>query len=818
MYHSTRRRVALFSCLLVSTMFSLSASAAGALDPIPRPATIARPSVHGAHDGDPGERLDAAGSLGYRAVTDDQKLNYIRQLTRKQTLYPNQTAGALAPAGMPKWHSIGPRTSKYSYNGVFIDGVDSGRMRDILVDPSNANRVFLLTSGGGLWKTENFSAAQPNWQVLTDGLVSTSGGSAAFGRNANTIYLGVGDPFDVYPTLAGVMVKSTDGGRTWSPFVVLPGATAVRDVKVDTSGSSDVVLVATDVGVYRSADGGTTYTLADVGQASGLVSAWSIARSKAGWLLNSIDPNFDFGGPGTGELYRSTDRGATWTAIAAGGDIFTGIGRATLAVARPGDSNVYAIGAVPVALNQSDVYRSTDGGLSWHALNVTSQSPTNPNCFQTNMDVLGGQGWYNQMIVVSPSDAKRNTLYIGGNLSTAKSTDGGASWTLLSSWLPTGCPDGITPALPYVHADNHTATIINAGGVERVIFGTDGGIFVSQDGGKSFDSSKNTGIVALLAQTIIATPQRDSSAITGLQDTGTRARIGESQTWNQVFGGDGEGVAWSQANNAVTLVTAEFMTIARQAGLPSNTGDPNNWLDATSGIDFDHPDCFPFFTPLSTPTAKLDKTGQVFYTSTGSRLYRTADGAQSWQQVVQFGTQAAPRCLIRRTWHATGLHPTDPNLIALTGAGGLAIFSADGGANWNGVQLTAAVPGYNAFNSSTAWTKTNVLYYSSEARDPGVVHVVKTADGGNTWSAADHGLPDVAVSDLAVDTRDQSGGTLYAATDLGVYWTRDGGDSWSLFGAGLPNVSVRSLYLSPEGEFMRIATYGRGVWEVDLEH
>ena len=137
--------------------------------------------------------------------------------------------------------------------------------------------------------------------------------------------------------------------------------------------------------------------------------------------------------------------------------------------------------------------------------------------------------------------------------------------------------------------------------------------------------------------------------------------------------------------------------------------------------------------------------------------------------------------MIRRTWHATGLHPTDPNLIALTGAGGLAIFSADGGANWNGVQLTAAVPGYNAFNSSTAWTKTNALYYSSEARD-------------------------------------QSGGTLYAATDLGVYWTRDGGDSWSLFGAGLPNVSVRSLYLSPEGEFMRIATYGHGVWEVDLEH
>ena len=98
------------------------------------------------------------------------------------------------------------------------------------------------------------------------------------------------------------------------------------------------------------------------------------------------------------------------------------------------------------------------------------------------------------------------------------------------------------------------------------------------------------------------------------------------------------------------------------------------------------------------------------------------------------------------------------------------------------------------------------------------MHVIKTADLGVTWSEADHGLPDAAVSDLAVDTRDATGRTLYAATDLGVCWTRDGGDSWTPFGAGLPNVSVRSLYVSPEGEFMRIATYGRDMWEVDLEH
>ena len=132
------------------------------------------------------------------------------------------------------------------------------------------------------------------------------------------------------------------------------------------------------------------------------------------------------------------------------------------------------------------------------------------------------------------------------------------------------------------------------------------------------------------------------------------------------------------------------------------------------------------------------------------------------------------------------------------------------------VSLIDLVPGYEGFNSSAVWTGNSALYFSSEGRDPGVVHVVKTSDSGKSWSAVDRGLPDAAVSQLAVDTRDSTNRTLFAATDIGVYWTQDGGANWRLFGAGLPNVSVRGLYVSPEGRFMRVATYGRGVWEIDL--
>ena len=806
---------------LIANVAATAVTYAASAEPQAVPAPIIRTSIRMPQDGDPFARRAAAASLLGPYMTEDYKLKFLRELARQQALYPNQMAGAKYPAGMPVWRSIGPRTSKYSWNGVFIDGIDSGRIRTILTEPQNADHVYVLTSGGGLWATSNFSATQPNWSVLTDALLSTSGGSVAFGRNTGTLYLGVGDPFDVYPAVAGVIVKSTDGGHTWGPFVNLPGATSIRDVKVDTSGSTDVVLVATDAGLFVSTDAGATYALSGVGQSNGKNDAWSIVRSSAGWLLAAVDPTFEFAS-GTGELYLSPDRGATWHAIAGAGDVFTTIGRATLAVARPGEKVVYAIGSDQFGFSQSDVYRSSDGGRSWTALNVTAGVPTNPNCFQPDLNILGDQAWYNQMIVVSPRDRKRNTLYIGGNLSTAKTTDGGRTWTLTSSWLPTGC-DNVTPQLPYVHADNHAATIVVTDDVERIVFGTDGGIFVSQDGGQSFDSSKNTGIVALLAQTISSTPRRDDSAITGLQDTGTRARIGSSTIWNQVSGGDGEGVGWSQANNAVTIVTAEFDYILRQPGLPADTGSPNNWLDGTNGLDFTDPDCFPFFTPLATPSAKVDPTGLVFYTVTGSRLYRTTDGAASWTEVTQFGTVAAPQCIIRLTWHDVGLHPTDPKRIALAGTSGRVLISQDGGASWRTLSLIALVPGYTGFNSAPGWARNGTtLYVAAESPIPGAVRLVKSTDGGTTWNRADgvqtgNRLPDVAVSDIVVDPHDSQGRTVYAATSIGVYVTHNGGDSWSLFGAGLPNVSVRGLYLSPDEGFIRIATYGRGVWEIDTE-
>ena len=112
--------------------------------------------------------------------------------------------------------------------------------------------------------------------ALTDTVLSTSGGGAALGKNSQTIYLGTGDPFD--PGVGGYAYKSIDGGETWSAGIKLGASTVIPDVKVDTSGPADVILMGTNAGLFRSTDGGATYTPV----LGGLI--WSLQRTSAGWL------------------------------------------------------------------------------------------------------------------------------------------------------------------------------------------------------------------------------------------------------------------------------------------------------------------------------------------------------------------------------------------------------------------------------------------------------------------------------------------------------------------------------------------------------
>src|SRR6266540_1378747 len=102
---------------------------------------------------------------------------------------PDGRGAIQVPAG-GTWTNIGPYRSNWIQNGLMVQESDTGRVRTFLVHPSNPDVLYVLTSSGGLWKTTNFGDPRPAWRATTDSILSTSGGSAALGKNPDTIYLG----------------------------------------------------------------------------------------------------------------------------------------------------------------------------------------------------------------------------------------------------------------------------------------------------------------------------------------------------------------------------------------------------------------------------------------------------------------------------------------------------------------------------------------------------------------------------------------------------------------------------------------------------
>jgi hypothetical protein len=745
----------------------------------------------------------------------------------------------------PKWVNIGPESSSYEQNGSFTGHEsDSGRARTVLPHPTNPDIVYFLTSGGGLWRTNNWTASETTWTALTDDLPTTGGGSVAFGRNPNTLYLGLGDPYDQI-LVGGSMTKSTNGGNSWSPIIELGTAVSVRDVKVDTSTNRDIVLVATDSGLYRSDDEGRSY--AAIATFTGQ-SVWSIVRTSAGWLASSqpcpaANVGLQCGLPTT--LFLSTDRGATWAAIPNGGGVFSAAGRTTLGVGVPGDAIVYAYSSTVFTVingvarpdaEMRDVYRSADGGKTWIANGVNATKfPTNPvgtppsTGPMPNMNICHGQCWYNQMVLVDPTDPSRNTVWIGGDLASARSRDGGVTWTIETWWLYSQ-----VPALRYAHADHHAAAY-KMTGTPTIILGNDGGMHISEDNGATFSSAKNDGLATHLYYTVAGNPELPNLVIGGTQDNGTRMRDGNGTIHNQVIGGDGMGAAYSQANTNTVIGSSQG------SGMRTNVTNSSpdafqRFVAATSGLaDF----AFGFFTAVVSAPAGLDASGRTFFHFSSTRVWRSINGGVNWQLLAAARTAPGQPPIspgfpsngsrtFRSSPYNLGVSPTDLNRIAIGAAGGFLDISTNGGASWADIDLIAKVPGYLGFVTNVTWQDNKTLWITAVAQAAGAVRVIKAtiASEADSWLNAtftpmQDGLPDLPVTRVYIDPRDPSRQTLYAATHVGVYRTIDGGDNWHPFSNGLPTVRVNDIYMPPDGSFMRIATYGRGIWElsqIELVH
>ena len=360
--------------------------------------------------------------------------------------------------------------------------------------------------------------------------------------------------------------------------------------------------------------------------------------------------------------------------------------------------------------------------------------------------------------------------------------------------------------LPYLHADDHSAAFV-PGKKPLLVVGNDGGLAVSGDGGLTWSFDKNDGIAGAAVYGFASTPADPKEILIGTQDTGTLARQGNTSTFNQVLGGDGFDAAIGQADGRVSLATIYGGTIFRSTSTPQN--QVRKWSLSQPPND----DAY-FPTPLVAPTAAADPTGLVFYTYTQHEVLRTNDGGLTWYPFLA-ADPTGPE-LVRGTLRNLAVDPASAAGVAIGSVGGVVRITHDGGATWIAPSLLG-LDGYGGFNSAVAWAPGGALYVGSENLAPGAVRLMRSTDDGQTWSAAASiGLPDAPIVALTPDASDSTGRTVFAGTWIGVFRTTDGGQTWSLFGAGLPHVLVSQIYVAPDGSFIRVATYGRGIWEAAL--
>ena len=756
--------------------------------------------------------------------------------------------------------------------------VDAGRLREIVPHPTDPNILYVATAGGGVWKSFDAqatinSSAGPHWTSITAGVGSQSIGAFALDPNSpDSLYLGLGDPFDVQTP---GFYTSADGGITWDGPNLLgdPGnpATSVREIVVNPA-RTGVVLVATDQGIFRSVAGGLGATWVVKPMPGGNGACWSLAwvgavNGEQAWLASC-----------QGGVFRSTDDGASWAAVALPD---TNVGRMTLAAARgdsanPNAARVYLLAGKSTDGDQEDVFRSTDGGRTFTSLNMPGTLPNDcgPGCHQpafwTNhqrdFDVLHDQAWYNQAITVDPRNGE--VVFIGGNLAAMRTDDGGKTWYVVTDWLPNDPING--SSLPYVHADWHAMAIATTGPTALFYAGTDGGLFRSSDVFTGvptstpndpanscyrgscihFEDRLNRGLTTHLAYSL-ATDVHDlgnPTLIGGLQDNGTRLRTASNPTaFDQIYGGDGFGVGIGISNsNSVPasckngikpkwgslLLGSIYSVPVRSVDCGQNFSAALNGICSSQGIV---PDCNVDFRSnflMKIASEPADPTGQTVLTvinnsqcpdpaNTGkcvpaagyNQVFASHNGAFSWTRAngtitLASGTTAA---YFPSQLRFVGTNPLIANQWSVTTRSRV-YTTLNGGGTWQESGLLPGISPSSGGASSVAFEGTTGSVLWASAKISGAGRIVRSADRGASWVDKSADLPAVPVNVLAVDPNDPQ--TVYAGTELGLYRSQNGGQSWLRYGVGLPLVSVTEINVMLDSSAIRISTFGRGFWEL----
>ncbi|MEM7688937.1 MAG: glycosyl hydrolase [Pseudomonadota bacterium] len=684
----------------------------------------------------------------------------------------------------------------------------SGRISDFAFFGDGSHHYIVATASGGVWMTTN---AGVSWTPIFDREGAYAVGVVEIAPSDDkTIWVGTGENNAQRSVANGDGVyKSTDGGKSWTNMG-LKQSGHIGQIWINPENADHVLVAAQgplwsaggDRGLYKTTDGGATWKrVLEIDEHTGInefvvhpddpdqIVASSYQRRRHVWTLIN-------GGPGSG-IHRSSDGGENWSKVGAGlpGDE---MGRIGLAMAPSDPDMVYAI--VEGQPDQQGVYRTSDFGQSW--TKRSGHMTTSPQ-------------YYNE-IIVDPKDPE--VLYSLDTFST-RSTDGGKTFAPLSNTAR--------------HVDDH-ALWIDETNTQHMLMGGDGGIYESWDGGQQWRHTRNLPIVQFYRiQPDNALPfynvcggTQDNNSLCGPSRTTTKHGITNSD-WHIVLGGDGYKPQIDPRDPNIVYTQYQYGGLARYDRRTQErvflTPQPEPGERAYK---------WNWNTPVLISPHNPDR---IYYAA--EYLFASDDRGNSWKKISpdltrQIDRNALP--VMGRVWSVDAVakndstsifgaaisiseSPVQQGLIYVGTDDGVISVTEDNGATWRRLEMIRGVPDMTLVEDIvTSQSDANVAYavFDNHKRGDDKPYVFRTSDKGRSWQPIMGDLPmRGAAHTIAEDHVDPK--LLFLGTELGLFYSQDRGGSWHALKANFPTIAVRDLEIQRRENDLVVGTFGRSIYVLD---
>jgi hypothetical protein len=760
-------------------------------------------------------RARALRQLQQQEKQQQMKMGSTSRATSADATMMSTESGVTAAAVTGNWTPIGPAPISNGQTFSVVNPV-SGRVTAIAISPANRNVIYVGTAMGGVYRTLDGGA---NWTPITDNALSLAIGAIAIDpTNTTRVYVGTGEGNYGQRNYFGVGVYRIDnaeseeptrtmtlmnldasgndvlGGRAISKILVTPTNPNVIFVSTTSSYggvSSDVAAFLPPRGIYRSTNATSaapTFSKLNTTTTTNLAvvdMVFDPVDSTNNTIVYSVLNN---GATTEGGIYRMSGAQGTSSFVKL---LTVGTSTTTSRV----NLAVNPTGSILLATAEEGsgtLRKSIDRGTTWTTMTAAA-------------GFCGGQCWYDSPVAINAN----NHIYIGGNADGAssaiikKSTDGGATFVKTQTGL---------------HADSH-AIAFDPIDPNIVYTGNDGGVFKSATAGVGTWQSLNGGlnggtpINSMQYMSVAVHPSDPYITIGGTQDNGTH-RIQASGAWTRTDYGDG---GWALIDQSSTSTTSfrQYHTYYNVPGVGGLMGfaistSPTafeNWAfygcgGARNGIKCTDTAVL-FYAPM---TLGPGSPNTVYYGT--DRIYRSSNGGTSMSVVSQAFTSgvAVSAIGISRQNDAVRIVGLEDGKVFKTTTGATTLTNVTPAGNTKYVSRAVVDPN----NQNIAYVTLSGFFGADNGQ-----HIYKTTNLNATtptWTVAGVGIPDVPVNGFVID---KTTGYLYAGTDIGVYKSTDGGASWTAYSTGLPRVAVFDMAITANG-VLRIATHGRGMWEIQL--